>query len=55
MSPGKGNQNAKGEQGNLLLKIKVKPHPKFMRQNLQIIIYEPITIAQAVLGTRIQV
>ena len=55
MSPGKGNQDAKGQFGNLLLRIKVRPHAKFVRKGSHLIVSQPITIAQAVLGAKIQV
>jgi DnaJ-class molecular chaperone len=55
MSPGKGNQDTRGQFGNLLLKIKIRPHDKFVRRGLHIVVPQPITIAQAVLGAKVQV
>lgn len=53
--PGKGNKDAKGQFGNLLLKVNVKPHAKFIRKGLNLIITQPITISQAVLGSKVEV
>lgn len=55
ISPGKGSKDTKGKFGNLLIKIVVKPHPKFIRKGLNLIVSQPLTISQAVLGAKIQV
>lgn len=55
MSPGKGNQDSKGQFGDLYLRVSVKPHPKFIRRGVNLILNEPITLSQAVLGAKISV
>ncbi len=53
---GKGTAGPHGaEAGDVLVEIKVKPHPQFKRQGDDIAIELPITIDEAVLGGRIEV
>jgi DnaJ-class molecular chaperone len=41
--------------GNLLLKIKIAPHPYFRREDNDVILEVPISIAEAVLGAKVEV
>ena len=51
----KGNFSLKGEPGDLLIKVDVKPHPLFQREGADIISEKPITFSQAALGGNIKV
>jgi len=52
--PGQGN--ARGEErGDLLVTIRVRPHPHFRRQGLDILTEVPVTVAEAALGAEIEV
>ena len=51
----KGNFSLKGEAGDLLIKVNVKPHPIFKREGADIIAEKPITFTQATLGSSIKV
>jgi molecular chaperone DnaJ len=51
----KGNFSLKGEPGDLLIKVDVKPHPQFKREGADIISERPITFSQAALGGTIKV
>jgi DnaJ-class molecular chaperone len=44
-----------GPSGDLLLEIKVRPHPQFTRKDNDIYAELPITLGEAVLGGRIEV
>ena len=50
-SPGSGG----GPAGDLVLHIAVAPHPWFRREGLDILVDVPISIAECVLGTTVQV
>lgn len=53
---GKGGAGRRGgPAGDLLLRIKVAPHPWFRREGLDIVLDVPITIAEAGLGTTVDV
>src|ERR1051326_7059879 len=41
--------------GNLLLKIKIAPHPYFRREDNDVILEAPISVSEAVLGGKIEV
>lgn len=51
----KGNYSLKGEPGDLLIKVTVKPHPTFKREGFDIVTEQNITFAQAALGSSIKV
>ena len=51
---GKGEQ-ARGKRGDLILKVKVKPHKLFTREKDNISIELPITFYEAALGTAVEV
>ncbi len=46
----KGNSSLNGEQGDLLIKIQVKDHPKFKRQGNDIYSDKKVTVTEALLG-----
>ncbi|QNU68549.1 molecular chaperone DnaJ [Ruminiclostridium herbifermentans] len=53
---GEGDPGSKGgPNGDLLINVRVKPHPLFKRQGNDIVCDEPITFVQAALGAEIEV
>lgn len=52
---GKGEQDMSGRRGDLLLKVKVTPHPVFRREKDDIYIDLPVTVYEAGLGTEVNV
>jgi len=53
---GKGQASPNGgEPGDLLITVKVKPHPVFVRDGNNLRVNVPVTFAEAVLGATIQV
>ena len=52
---GKGESGARGDKGDLYLKIKVKPHPLFKRKQDDIYLELPITFYEAALGKQVDV
>ncbi len=53
---GKGQQSPNGgEPGDLLITVKVKPHPVFVRDGNNLRVSVPLTFAEAVLGATISV
>ncbi len=53
--PGKGETGARGNTGDLYLRVKVRPHPIFKRDRFDINLEVPITFYEAVLGAQINV
>ncbi|RMH13164.1 MAG: molecular chaperone DnaJ [Gemmatimonadetes bacterium] len=54
--PGQGERGSRGGQpGDLIITAKVKPHPFFRREGLDIHVSVPINIAQATLGSTMAV
>lgn len=53
--PGGGNATKNGEDGDLYLLIKVKPHKIFKRDGFDVYMELPITFAQAALGAEIKI
>lgn len=51
----KGHFSSGGQNGDLFVKIKVRPHPYFKRDNFDIHTTNSITISQAVLGGKIKI
>ena len=51
---GKGDPNGV-QPGDVLLQVRVRPHPWFRREGTDIFVEVPITIYEAVLGARIEV
>lgn len=53
---GKGNKGEHGGvSGDLLIKIAIKPHPYFRRQDYDVFVDQPLSISQAVLGCKLDV
>ncbi len=53
---GKGNPGSDGgPPGDLFLKVNVRPHPRLRREGLDLYVDLPLTIAQASLGTKVDV
>lgn len=44
-----------GPRGDLLIKVKVAPHPCFTRKGLNLHVTVPITLTEAILGTKVDV
>ncbi|HEC03852.1 MAG TPA: molecular chaperone DnaJ, partial [Phycisphaerales bacterium] len=54
--PGKGSPGRNGgPYGDLLLNVTVRPHPYFHRQDSNVTLEVPITIAEALLGGEIEI
>lgn len=53
--PGKGEQDRTSRRGDLLLKVKISPHPIFRREKDDIYVDLPVTIYEAGLGAEITV
>lgn len=53
--PGKGETGGRGMSGDLFLRVKVKPHPIFKRNQDDIYLELPITFYEAALGAQIKV
>jgi molecular chaperone DnaJ len=51
----KGNASLNGDSGDLLIKINVKPHPKFKRNGADILSERKITVTEAILGASLEV
>jgi DnaJ-class molecular chaperone len=52
---GKGGPLGPGRQGDLLLTVRVRPHPYFRRRGGDIHADLPITVAEAILGAELEV
>jgi len=52
---GQGLPGVSGEAGDLILTVHLLPHPMFLREGLNIISKLKLNIAQAMMGTKIQV
>lgn len=53
---GQGEMSAPGgPRGDLLIKVKVAPHPCFSRKGLNLHVTVPITLKEAILGTKVDV
>jgi len=51
---GKGQEGAAG-RGDLLITCRVHPHPYFRREGLDILLDVPLTVAEAALGTKVEI
>lgn len=51
----KGNFSLKGDPGDLLIKVSVRPHPSLKREGADIISEKKVTLSQAALGTTLKV
>jgi DnaJ-class molecular chaperone len=52
---GKGQQNPGGEAGDLFIITHVRPHPHFRREDLDILLDLPLSLYEALLGTKVTV
>ncbi|MBI5481756.1 MAG: J domain-containing protein [Deltaproteobacteria bacterium] len=52
---GGGAPGAGVRTGDLLLRIKVRPHPRFRREGQDVVVELPITVEEAILGATIEV
>ena len=52
---GKGQENAAGEAGDLFIVTRVQPHPYFRRDDIDILLDVPISVYEAMLGTKVDV
>jgi len=52
---GRGQQSAGGEPGDLYIITRVQPHPYFRRDGLDILLDLPISMYEALLGTKVEV
>jgi DnaJ-class molecular chaperone len=52
---GKGQQAAAGESGDLFIITHVRPHPYFRREDLDVLLELPISLYEAMLGTKVSV
>ena len=52
---GKGDQSEKGANGDLFIKVKVKPHEYFKRDGINILSNWYISVSEAILGGSITV
>jgi molecular chaperone DnaJ len=52
-APRRGVESARA--GDLLLRIKVRPHPRFRREGLDVLVDVPISLEEAILGARVEV
>jgi DnaJ-class molecular chaperone len=44
-----------GPPGDLLVTVRVQPHPSFRRDGLDLVVRVPVTLAEAALGTKVDV
>ena len=52
---GKGDQGTSGEHGDLYIITKVAPHPYYRRDGLDVLVDAPISVYEAILGTKVEV
>lgn len=52
---GQGAESYSGQRGDLLIVVKVAPHPNYRRRGLNLSLSVPITLGEAVLGAKIDV
>jgi curved DNA-binding protein len=52
---GKGQQSAMGEPGDLYIITHIRPHPYFRREDLDILLDLPISLYEALNGTKVSV
>ncbi len=50
---GQGRSGQRGEKGDLLIKVKIASHPSFRRNDNNLLVKIPITLAEAIQGTKI--
>ena len=52
---GRGQQSPAGESGDLFIVTQVHPHPYFRREGLDILLDVPVSLYEALLGTKVEV
>ena len=52
---GQGAESYNGQRGDLLIVVKVAPHPNYRRKGLNLSLTVPITLAEAALGAKVDV
>ena len=52
---GRGQQSPAGESGDLYIVTKVEPHPYYRRDGLDILLDVPLSMYEALLGTKVEV
>ena len=52
---GQGAESYSGQRGDLLIVVKVAPHPNYKRRGLNLHLTVPITLAEAALGAKVDV
>jgi len=52
---GQGAESYSGQRGDLLIVVKVAPHPNYRRKGLNLSLTVPITLAEAALGAKVDV
>src|SRR5688500_14019849 len=52
---GRGQQSAGGESGDLYIVTQVHPHPYFRREGLDVVLDVPVSMYEALLGTKVEV
>ncbi|NLG42002.1 MAG: DnaJ domain-containing protein [Phycisphaerae bacterium] len=51
--PGRGQPGA-GGRGDLLIRVKIRPHPYYRREGLDVVMDLPVTLSEAALGARVE-
>ena len=52
---GQGAESYSGQRGDMMIVVKVAPHPNYRRKGLNLLITVPITLGEAVLGAKVDV
>ena len=52
---GQGAESYSGQRGDMMIVVKVAPHPNYRRKALNLLITVPITLGEAVLGAKVDV
>ena len=52
---GQGAESYSGQRGDMMIVVKVAPHPNYRRKGLNLLLTVPITLAEAALGSKVDV
>ncbi len=52
---GQGAESYTGQRGDMMIVVKVAPHPNYRRKGLNLLLTVPITLAEAALGAKVDV
>lgn len=52
---GQGSESYSGQRGDMMIVVKVAPHPNYRRKGLNLSLTVPITLAEAALGAKVDV